>query len=120
MPKCKPLIVEIIYRPPNQSNFVELINANSDKVDADTKEYYIIGDFNINMYQNVSFHFSFLCKFYTISKFRRINKSFHRILFILSGDISLNRGSVYNSQSSCLNQWNVFKAKRNPPNPLER
>ena len=50
----------------------------------------------------VSFHSSLLCKFYTISKFKRINnKSFHRILFILSGEISLNPRPVYNSQSSC-------------------
>ena len=59
-----------------------------------------------------SFHFSFLFKLYTISKFKRINKkSFHRILLILSGDISLNSGPVCNSQSSCSNEWNVFKAK---------
>ena len=50
--------------------------------------------------------------FYTISKFKRINnKLFHRILLIISGDISLNPGPVYNSQSSCSNEWNVFKAK---------
>ena len=60
----------------------------------------------------VSFHFSLLCKFYTISKFKRINdNSFHQILLILSGDISLNPGPAYNSQSSCSNEWNVLKAK---------
>ena len=52
MPKIKPLIVEIIYRPPNQSKFLAIINANFDKLDTDTKESYILGDFNINMYQN--------------------------------------------------------------------
>ena len=30
--KTKPLIVGIIYRPPNQSNFLEIINANFDKL----------------------------------------------------------------------------------------
>ena len=50
-PRAKPLIVGIIYRPPNQSNFLEIINANFDKLDTDTKELYIFGDFNINMYQ---------------------------------------------------------------------
>ena len=60
----------------------------------------------------ISFHPSLLCKFYTISKFKRINnKSFHCILLILSGDINFNPGPVYNSQSSCSNKWNVFKAK---------
>ena len=32
-------------------------------------------------------------------------------MLILSGDISLNPGPVYNSQSSCSNEWNVFKAE---------
>ena len=60
----------------------------------------------------VSFHLSNLYKFSTISKFKTItNKSFHHILFILSGDISLNPGPVDNSQSSCSHEWNVFKAK---------
>ena len=49
--KTKPLIVGIIYRP-DQSNFLEIINANFYKLDSDTKESYILDDFNINMYQN--------------------------------------------------------------------
>ena len=32
-------------------------------------------------------------------------------MFILSGDISLNPGLVYNNQSSCSIEWNVFEAK---------
>ena len=36
-------------------------------------------------------------------------KSFHCIFLILSGDVSLNPGPVYNSQSSCSNEWNIFK-----------
>ena len=32
-------------------------------------------------------------------------------MLILSGDISLTPGTVYNSQPSCSNEWNVFKAK---------
>ena len=32
-------------------------------------------------------------------------------MFIVPGDIGLNPGLVYNSQSSCLNEWNVFEAK---------
>ena len=52
VPKTKPLIVGIIYRPLNQSKFLEIINSNFVKLDADTKESYILGDLNINMYQN--------------------------------------------------------------------
>ena len=52
LPKTKPLIVGIIYRPPNQSNFLEIISANFDKIDTDMKESYILVDFNINKYQN--------------------------------------------------------------------
>ena len=60
----------------------------------------------------VGSHSSLLCKFYTISKFKGVNnKSFHRILFILSGMIILNPGHVYNGESSCSNKLIVFKAK---------
>ena len=52
LPITKPLIVGIIYRPPNQSNFLGIINANFDKLDTDMRESYILGDFNIKMYQN--------------------------------------------------------------------
>ena len=39
------------------------------------------------------------------------SKSFLRILLILSGDISLNPGLVYNSESLHSNEWNVFRSK---------
>ena len=51
-PKIKLQIVGIIYRPPNKSNFLEIINPNFDKLDTDTKESYVLGGFNINLYQN--------------------------------------------------------------------
>ena len=44
-------------------------------------------------------------------KSRMNNKSFLRILLILSGDISLNPGPVYNNGSLDSNEWNVFKSK---------
>ena len=47
LPKTKPLVVGIIYRPPNESNFLEIINANFDKLDTNMKELYIFDDFNI-------------------------------------------------------------------------
>ena len=51
-PKIKSLVVGIIYRPPNQRNLLEIVKANFDKLDTNTKELYILGDFNINMYYN--------------------------------------------------------------------
>ena len=51
-PETKPLIDRIIYRPPNQSNFLEFINANFDKLDTNIKESYILDTFNIDMYHN--------------------------------------------------------------------
>ena len=69
-------------------------------------------DFTYICDELVGSHSSLLCKFYTISKFKGINnKSFHRILFILSGMSSLNPGPVYNDESSCPNELIVFKAK---------
>ena len=60
----------------------------------------------------IGFRFNYLCKFHTIPKLKRMNyKSFLGILFILSGDISLNPGPVYNNQSLHSNEWNVFRSK---------
>ena len=50
--ETKPLIDRIIYRPPDQSNFLEFINANFDKLDTNIKESYILDTFNIDMYHN--------------------------------------------------------------------
>ena len=48
----------------------------------------------------INFRFNYLCKFHKILKLKRMNnKSFLRILLLLSGDISLNPGPVYNNQS---------------------
>ena len=60
----------------------------------------------------IGFRFNYLCKFHTIPKLKRMNyKSFLGILLILSGDISLNPGPVYNNQSLHSNEWNVFRSK---------
>ena len=57
-----------------------------------------------------SSRFNNLCKFHLIPKLKRINnKSFLRILLLLSGDISLNPGPVYNNQSLRSNEWDVFR-----------
>ena len=78
LPKTKPLIVGIIYRPPNQSNFPEIINANFFKLDTDMKKLYIFGDFNIAMYQNNKY---IVCDDNTISsKFLSISiKNYHQL-----------------------------------------
>ena len=49
----------------------------------------------------------------TISKLKAINnnKSFCRLILILSGDISLNPGPVYNHHPPNLKEWDKFKIK---------
>ena len=41
-----------MYRPPSQTNFLEILNMTFEKVDVGEKEIYILGDFNINIYHN--------------------------------------------------------------------
>ena len=41
-----------MYRPPSQTNFLEILNIAFEKVDVNKKEIYILGDFNINMHHN--------------------------------------------------------------------
>ena len=48
----KPIVLGTIYRPPNQTNFMEIFNENLSKVETNNIETYIIGDFNINLWQN--------------------------------------------------------------------
>ena len=63
----------------------------------------------------ISFRLNYLCKFHLIPKLKLINnKSFLRILLLLSGDISLNQRPVYNSLSLHPNEWNVFRSKGIP------
>ena len=50
----KTITVGTIYRFPNQSNFLEILNDNMNKIDSVNNEIYILGDFNINLYINVS------------------------------------------------------------------
>ena len=60
----------------------------------------------------LSSRFDYLCKSHIIPKLKRINnKSFLRIMLLLSGDISLNPGPVYNNQSLHSNEWDVFRSK---------
>ena len=52
LPNTKPVVVGTIYRPPNQANFMEIFNENLSKVDKNNVETYILGYFNINLWQN--------------------------------------------------------------------
>ena len=58
LPNSKPITVGTIYHPPNQSNFLEVLNENMNKIDSISNETYILGDFNINLCLNVSYIFS--------------------------------------------------------------
>ena len=52
LPKTTTINVGIMYRPPSQTNFPEILNMTFEKVDINKKEICILGDFNINMYHN--------------------------------------------------------------------
>ena len=58
LPNSKPITVGTIYRPLNQSNFLEVPNENMNKIDSISNEIYIFGDFNINLCLNNSYIFS--------------------------------------------------------------
>ena len=57
LPKTKPMAVGIIYRPPSQTSFLETMNERFHKLDTISKETYILGDFNINLYLNNKYVF---------------------------------------------------------------
>ena len=44
LPNSKPITVGTIYRPPNQSNFLEVLNKKMNKIDSINNEIYILGD----------------------------------------------------------------------------
>ena len=48
LPNTKPIVVGTIYRPPNQTDFIDIFNKNLSKVDTNNAE--ILGDFNINLW----------------------------------------------------------------------
>ena len=55
LPNTKPIVVEIIYRPPSQSEFLEIMNIYFSKLSTKSNEIYIPGNFNI--YLNNSYIF---------------------------------------------------------------
>ena len=57
LPNTKPIIVGTIYLPLDQTNFMEIFYENLHKVDTKNVETYILGDFNINLWQNGNYVF---------------------------------------------------------------
>ena len=52
LPKTKPFTVGILYRPPTQHDFVQVISSNLDNLSPETNDIYILGDLNINTFYN--------------------------------------------------------------------
>ena len=52
MPKTKPINVGIVYQPPNQTNFIKILNEHFAKLETTNKESFILGNFNINLYRD--------------------------------------------------------------------
>ena len=49
-PKTKPILLGVVYRPPDQSDFVEKLSEGViNSTNFDNQEVYILGDFNINL-----------------------------------------------------------------------
>ena len=55
IPKVKPIAVGIFYRPPNSNDFLNLFSNSFQQIDLNKKEIYLLGDFNINLFQNGRF-----------------------------------------------------------------
>ena len=53
LPKTKPILIGVVYRPPDQPGFVENFSeAILNSTNFDSQEVYILGDFNINVLDN--------------------------------------------------------------------
>ena len=57
MPHTKPITVGIIYRPPNQSKFLDVFEENLPKLNTSYHGIYFLGDFNINLFENGKYVF---------------------------------------------------------------
>ena len=50
LPKSKPITVDIMYRPPNQVDFIDHFKNALGKSPFQSNEIYLLGDFNINSF----------------------------------------------------------------------
>ena len=57
LPETKPIFVGIIYRPPNNINFLECFDKHLDDSNLDNK-IFLLGDFNINLLHNGKYIYS--------------------------------------------------------------
>ena len=57
MPHTKPITVGIIYRPPNQSKFLDIFEENLPKLNTSYREIYFLGNFNSNLFENGKYIF---------------------------------------------------------------
>ena len=55
MPHTKPITIGIIYRPPNQSKFLDIFEENLPKFNR--AQIYFLGDFTINLFENGKYDF---------------------------------------------------------------
>ena len=52
MPKSKQITIGVFYRPPNQTNYMELIVKSFSLLNLKDDEIHLLGDFNINLLQS--------------------------------------------------------------------
>ena len=52
IPKTRPITVGIVYKPPGQTRFLEILSNSLNSLNMLSEEWYILGDLNINLYHN--------------------------------------------------------------------
>ena len=52
LPKSKAITIEVFCRPPNQAEFMDLMVEKFSNLNLKDNEIYLLGDFNINLFQN--------------------------------------------------------------------
>ena len=52
LPKSKQITVGVLYRPPNQPKFMDLMVEKFSNLNIKDNEIYLLGDFSINLFQN--------------------------------------------------------------------
>ena len=54
IPKARPITVGIVYKPPDQRRFLEILPNSLNLLNMSSEEWCILGDLNINLYHNGS------------------------------------------------------------------
>ena len=50
--RTKPITVGIVYKPPDQTRFLKILSKSLNLLNMLSEEWHIVGDLNINLYQN--------------------------------------------------------------------